>query len=406
MNRARKPGLARGPSQRSSSATSRWSADRSNVHCLSEYFRAIEPCQTAPSASAADNGDRPLQRRKFDVGFGQAHRLVDVRGTQREAEKIHRAEPRRPQATPRVAPRILTARPPAAVQPEFTGCASASERASQSCTRGVAPSMDKFQSGGQRNTPSARGRREPRNHERILRLAAGAGFVARPLRERRGGKGNLLPAQNRVLRAIRSRSLRRSAAARAAISPSAFRRRWQWLPAEAGSAIRQALHPRRARLRAQILRDIRLQGSIPGKDIAERERRGLDVQLRTETRAPNPNRPLPAGATPAFPRAAFEFPRVRSPELPVQLHGKIRRGIRVALGKPPAMNSGQSRHAGNGPLRSAGIRVARRSRFPGERRAHRDPRQAGRAFRNRLCRTSRNASARDAARQVRLSSAG
>ena len=54
VNRARKPGLARGPSQRSISAASRWSADRSNVHCLSEYFRAMEPCQTAPNASAAD----------------------------------------------------------------------------------------------------------------------------------------------------------------------------------------------------------------------------------------------------------------------------------------------------------------------------------------------------------------
>src|ERR1700681_3153678 len=43
------------------------------------------------------------------------------------------------------------------------GCASARERASQSCTREVAPSMEKFQSSGQRNTPFAWGKREPRN---------------------------------------------------------------------------------------------------------------------------------------------------------------------------------------------------------------------------------------------------
>src|ERR1700730_1434313 len=43
------------------------------------------------------------------------------------------------------------------------GCASATVRSSQFCTRGVAPSMEKFQSSGQWNTPSARGKRDPRN---------------------------------------------------------------------------------------------------------------------------------------------------------------------------------------------------------------------------------------------------
>src|ERR1700730_4841948 len=43
------------------------------------------------------------------------------------------------------------------------GWARAPDRASQSCTRDVAPSMEMFQSGGQRNTPFPREKRDPRS---------------------------------------------------------------------------------------------------------------------------------------------------------------------------------------------------------------------------------------------------
>ncbi len=66
VRRAKNPGLARGPSQRSRSAVSRRSAARSKVHCGrgvalepagigAASFLDIVPCQLAPSASAADN---------------------------------------------------------------------------------------------------------------------------------------------------------------------------------------------------------------------------------------------------------------------------------------------------------------------------------------------------------------
>src|SRR5579859_4187981 len=63
--------------------------------------------------------------------------------------------------TARRVPRIFTASPPEAAQPEFTGWANAEESASQSCTRAVEPSIEKVKSGGQRNSPFARGKREP-----------------------------------------------------------------------------------------------------------------------------------------------------------------------------------------------------------------------------------------------------
>src|SRR5882762_3436616 len=58
--------------------------------------------------------------------------------------------------------RIFTARPPVAVQLAFKGCTSRWERASQFSTRGVAPSIEKFQFGGPWNMPEASGKIVPR----------------------------------------------------------------------------------------------------------------------------------------------------------------------------------------------------------------------------------------------------
>src|ERR1700752_1775156 len=63
----------------------------------------------------------------------------------------------------RCVPRTLIARPPSTPQLEFAGCASTPERTSQSCTREVAPSAEKFQSSGQPSAPFARGEIEPRS---------------------------------------------------------------------------------------------------------------------------------------------------------------------------------------------------------------------------------------------------
>ncbi len=117
-------------------------------------------------------------------------------------------------------------------------------------------------------------------------------------------------------------------------------------------------------IRAQIRRNIRLQGSIPGEHIAERQRRGRNVQLRMKTM-----RPIQFAGPLNVRRRHFQkqFPnfRVSLAEPPVHFHGKIGRGIRVTLGEPPAVHPGQSRRCGNGPLRCAGIRAASRRGFRG-----------------------------------------
>ena len=162
----------------------------------------------------------------------------------------------------------------------------------------------------------------------------------------------------------------RSAAARAAIWPSGFRQRWQCLPAEIGSAIRQSSSPRR--------------GRNPRADPPQLPAAGLDTR-RGHRRARVSRTPMcSCGLKPVRPiqiadalearRRHFhkQLPnfRVTLAKPPVHLHGKIRRGIRVTLGKPPAVHSGQSRHSGNGPLRSHRNPRRESEMIPAERCAH------------------------------------
>ena len=95
---------------------------------------------------------------------------------------------------------------------------------------------------------------------------------------------------------------------------------------------------------AQIFRHIGLQGSIPGEKIAERERRGFDMQLGTQ-----PVRPIQISA-PLQPRRGhfqkqFSNFRAALPKPPIHFHGKIGGWVGVALGQPPAMHSREPRHS-------------------------------------------------------------
>ena len=110
-------------------------------------------------------------------------------------------------------------------------------------------------------------------------------------------------------------------------------------------------------MRAQIFRDIRLQSSIPGEDIAKRERRRRDVQLGLKAVRPV-QFPCPLDARRRqFQEQLANF-RARLSQPPGHVRGKIGRGVRDTLREPPAVQSGQSRRAGKGPLRRAGIRAA------------------------------------------------
>ena len=88
-------------SQRSRSAASRWSAERSKAHCLSEYFRAIEPCQTAPNASAADTVMIRCNGANSTWALGKRTGWLTYAGLKVSAKKIHGPKPRDRAAIPR-----------------------------------------------------------------------------------------------------------------------------------------------------------------------------------------------------------------------------------------------------------------------------------------------------------------